>query len=774
MTVFTPKIGLPLLEASQAQKHVTVNESLYRIDAFLQQIVKDFITTPPGSPSEGDSYLIADSATGEWSGQDQKIAIWINDQWEFYQPEVGFSVFNQATGSRFTYEQSGASFRWDDDADDFVRTGDTASFATINHGSEFGSITVIDDWLTWCATDNDVRGWRLKNTLGVDVFEVSDAGVLTVLGSSFWHAGNDGLNSGLDADLFQGLTKENLLIGGTSGFLFPEAGSLMMNVTFDGTNFRAKSTTNGAFVFRNTGATGLELIVEAGPVTAGEILVPDSFFYFHHGNFYSGSNVHLHTGNDGTGSGFDADLFNGYALSAFPRLSATNTFTGSNTFSGTVSFTRDGINSHIGHTDSNNIYMSHGADGFFQTRRKNGGSYDVMIFASNSVFQYKGFNVHHSGADGAGSNVDADLFHGSTYSNFVRKTGEHVFDEDASIRFSHGHESDANDGKIAAGEHGAGLNIIGVQTSAGIGRQIRFWGDLYDAGGGVYKHTSNDGAGSGSDADMIDGYHKTGILATGTDGHEMPEGGSLMMNTEWVNNDYVIKATTNGAFVMRNGGAGGFELRVKSGAVTADTPFVPESYFYFRNGMLFSGGDKHLHTGNDGTGSGFDADLFNGYVLSAFARIGQTVSFGDITHSSDYGRFAVYNNYLTWEMMDPEAEGFKFRNDSGNDVATINGSTGAYTSSSDERLKTNVVDLEDVTIKLSKIKPKRYRRVRSDAEEIGFLAQDVLEEFPELVHEGDDGLLQLNYPQMNAILWRQVQKLTEEVERLKDERFGKD
>lgn len=45
-----------------------------------------------------------------------------------------------------------------------------------------------------------------------------------------------------------------------------------------------------------------------------------------------GSNVVWHAGNDGSGSGLDADLLDGVHLSALPQLSATNTFTGTNLF----------------------------------------------------------------------------------------------------------------------------------------------------------------------------------------------------------------------------------------------------------------------------------------------------------------------------------------------------------------------------------------------------------------------------------------------------------
>ncbi len=40
MTDTTPRAGLPELAASQAQKHVTVNEALFQLDAFSVRAIE--------------------------------------------------------------------------------------------------------------------------------------------------------------------------------------------------------------------------------------------------------------------------------------------------------------------------------------------------------------------------------------------------------------------------------------------------------------------------------------------------------------------------------------------------------------------------------------------------------------------------------------------------------------------------------------------------------------------------------------------------------------
>lgn len=51
-----------------------------------------YISTPPVSPSKGDRYLIGSSATGAWSGQEDKIAEYIDSTWQFITPACGWII----------------------------------------------------------------------------------------------------------------------------------------------------------------------------------------------------------------------------------------------------------------------------------------------------------------------------------------------------------------------------------------------------------------------------------------------------------------------------------------------------------------------------------------------------------------------------------------------------------------------------------------------------------------------------------------------------------
>jgi hypothetical protein len=90
----TARLGLPLIEAGQAQKHVTHNEALAALDRVVQALVVDRdLATPPASPAEGAGYIVAASPTGAWTGQAGRIATWVDGGWTFTVPALGHRVW---------------------------------------------------------------------------------------------------------------------------------------------------------------------------------------------------------------------------------------------------------------------------------------------------------------------------------------------------------------------------------------------------------------------------------------------------------------------------------------------------------------------------------------------------------------------------------------------------------------------------------------------------------------------------------------------------------
>ncbi len=87
----TAKLNLPLIAAAQAQKHITHNEALEALDTIVQLSVLDRdLATPPATPAEGDSYIVAAAATGDWAGHEGEIASFRNGGWAFHAPRPGW------------------------------------------------------------------------------------------------------------------------------------------------------------------------------------------------------------------------------------------------------------------------------------------------------------------------------------------------------------------------------------------------------------------------------------------------------------------------------------------------------------------------------------------------------------------------------------------------------------------------------------------------------------------------------------------------------------
>ncbi len=94
----SPRLGLPLLFAGQAQKEAFVNEALCLLDGLTHCAVVSQTDTPPSNPIDGQTWLIGSAATGDWSGRAGQIALRQGGQWLYAQPRDGMRILNSATG----------------------------------------------------------------------------------------------------------------------------------------------------------------------------------------------------------------------------------------------------------------------------------------------------------------------------------------------------------------------------------------------------------------------------------------------------------------------------------------------------------------------------------------------------------------------------------------------------------------------------------------------------------------------------------------------------
>ncbi|MDP3545976.1 MAG: DUF2793 domain-containing protein [Phreatobacter sp.] len=106
----TTHLGLPLIAAAQAQKHVTHNEALQVLDALVQLAVADSDrTAPPGAPAEGDRHIVAAGGTGDWSGHDGEVAAFLAGGWVFVAARRGFVALDAAENRLLIHD--GAEWR---------------------------------------------------------------------------------------------------------------------------------------------------------------------------------------------------------------------------------------------------------------------------------------------------------------------------------------------------------------------------------------------------------------------------------------------------------------------------------------------------------------------------------------------------------------------------------------------------------------------------------------------------------------------------------------
>ncbi len=104
----TPNLRLPYLMAAQAQKHVTHNDALRALDAMVQVGVADrHLTSPPGSPANGDRYIVADGASGAWSGMSGRVAAFQDGAWEYYAPREGWLAWVADEDLLYVYNGTG-------------------------------------------------------------------------------------------------------------------------------------------------------------------------------------------------------------------------------------------------------------------------------------------------------------------------------------------------------------------------------------------------------------------------------------------------------------------------------------------------------------------------------------------------------------------------------------------------------------------------------------------------------------------------------------------
>ena len=105
MSDHSPRLDLPYILPSQAQKHVTHNEALQRLDALVHLTLQATeAEAPPSDPGAGEIHALGAAPSGAWDGQAGQLALWDGSGWQFLSPQDGWHGFVRSTGQMVVFD----------------------------------------------------------------------------------------------------------------------------------------------------------------------------------------------------------------------------------------------------------------------------------------------------------------------------------------------------------------------------------------------------------------------------------------------------------------------------------------------------------------------------------------------------------------------------------------------------------------------------------------------------------------------------------------------
>jgi hypothetical protein len=457
----------------------------------------------------------------------------------------------------------------------------------------------------------------------------------------------DGSGSGLDADLLDGRQGAEFALLTGASFTGPISitGPIDKKLELRGSNasylvgYNAAGVEQGFMQFNS----GVTLWASTGDVTVYRSGSQVAAFTASGLNVASGiqigGNVTWHAGNDGAGSGLDADLLDGRQGSEFALLAGA-AFTGSITSTGTVvgaslrgsgfapSPTGAGTEIHFVSGTGYIISYDRSAAAYCPlTIQASSLSISTTISVAGSILR-AGNTVWDAGNDGSGSGLDADLLDGRHAADFALLSGATFTGIVSAASFN------------ASGAIAAGTSL----TRGG-------W-TVWDQGNIAPWHVGNDGSGSGLDADLLDGLHASAFallngsgVFTGTVVSQANEAfraagvspyfsfTNTAASTRW---GYIQHTGAGGVLAIVNDQAGQIQFQV---AATQPLTLSPGAAVVTGtlavSGLISRAGSTVWDAANDGSGSGMDADLLDGQHASAFALLTDATRAG----SNAYGNW---------------------------------------------------------------------------------------------------------------------------------------
>ena len=520
-------------------------------------------------------------------------------------------------------------------------------------------------------SDNNIRFRGSDSRLSVD-------GSILIASNTAWHAGNDGSGSGLDADLLDGQHgsyyapashNHSLTLSGDVSGSGSVSGTISVTVNDDSHNHSnympvsrsaaQSSDSFGTYILAKDDGGFLGSTPSGSHNGVGMMTL-----HTHSGNYYSqlaldtsqnqlwirsANNTTTFGGwteiwasnNDGSGSGLDADLLDGQHGSYYASASSigngtlTITTSGSASGGGTFSANQSGNTTiNITATDTNTTYNFSGSS---FTSRDSGNANTIDNSTSNMVGYVNSSSAAGYSDGGAWVAAYSSSWVGQLFVNF-------------------------RDGALATRGKNNG-------TWQG-------WRKVWD--------NTNDGSGSGLDADLLDGQDGSYYAAashshpylplsggTVTGATSLRAGGTHLGNHEFASASGTSTGYADAGIEIREGAYGSTasysapRLAFHWGGVVASNISIDTAgailirnnpgtgYENLRANNFYANGTNIVwNAGNDGSGSGLDADLLDGLHASSFYRSDNPSGYITASHLNDYtnGAYRVIADYSinTW------------------------------------------------------------------------------------------------------------------------------
>lgn len=264
---------------------------------------------------------------------------------------------------------------------------------------------------------------------------------------------------------------------------------------------------------------------------------------------------------------------------------------------------------------------------------------------------------------------------------------------------------------------------------------------------GNITFTSSDGRSSrigANDMAMGDPFNGEGTFMNGTNGD-----GILTGNVQ-VGKPFITDG--NGIFLGKDGNANFSQNINAEGNIAAGKPFETTGVFLDKNGFgKFTGGV------DIGGNIAAPSAQLNGDVTNNIRMYGKSPD-GRSHIALDGGANHIY----LWGNGDIDATG---------NITAVN-VTANIQSPSDKTLKTNIKELQNSLTKTLKLRGVSYNwidRTKSQKTQIGVIAQEVEQIYPEFVSTNDYGFKSVNYSQMVAVLIESIKELNTSIEKLQAE-----